>query len=160
GAISMPDFGPIIREAYLEILEREADPDGLASYGARMNAGLSEAALRESLLRSAEYRSGNPDPRTRDRLGLDVHLPADPLLDDISAGLGVPWVRLDFDWFRIEPEQGNFLWPEWDRTVTRFAEHGVRMLATLAYTPAWASSHPANPRQGDPPAQTAFWTDF
>jgi hypothetical protein len=156
----MPDFGPIIREAYLEILEREPDPGGLAHYGGRMNGGLSEAAMREELLRSAEYRIKNPDPGLPDRLGLNVHIPSDVIIDDVASRLGMRWVRLDFDWYRIEPERGVFRWEEWDRIVARFAARGVHMLPTLAYTPAWASSNPGNPRVGDPPAQTSFWTDF
>jgi len=57
----MPDFTPIIQEAYQEILERLADPGGLASYNQRMNQGLSEAMLRETLLRSPEYAARNPE---------------------------------------------------------------------------------------------------
>lgn len=64
----MPDFRPIIQEAYQEILERQADPGGLASYNQRMNEGLSEATLRENLLRSAEYAARNPDR------GLSLHV--------------------------------------------------------------------------------------
>lgn len=55
----MPDFSPIIRIAYLEILQREADPGGLDFYNGRMNEGLSEADLREILLRSEEYARKN-----------------------------------------------------------------------------------------------------
>jgi hypothetical protein len=55
----MPDFTPIIRIAYQEILEREPDPGGLAFYNSRMNEGLSEADLRETLLRSVEYANKN-----------------------------------------------------------------------------------------------------
>jgi hypothetical protein len=51
----MTDFRPIIRSAYQEILEREADASGLEHYNERMNAGLAEADLREILLRSEEY---------------------------------------------------------------------------------------------------------
>lgn len=53
----MPDFSPVIGDAYAEILGREPDPGGLDFYDARMNAGMSEASLREVLLRSEEYRS-------------------------------------------------------------------------------------------------------
>lgn len=53
----MPDFSRVIRDAYLEILGRNPDAGGLRSYNQAMNAGLSEASLRESLLRSEEYRS-------------------------------------------------------------------------------------------------------
>src|SRR3972149_3342010 len=55
----MPDFSPIIADAYREILGREPVPTGLDFYNGRMNAGLSEAALREILVRSDEYLRKN-----------------------------------------------------------------------------------------------------
>lgn len=42
----MPDFSPIITQAYLRILERRPDAGGLASWNRSMNEGLSEAAGR------------------------------------------------------------------------------------------------------------------
>jgi polysaccharide biosynthesis protein PslG len=155
----MPDFGAIIREAYLEILEREPDPGGLAHYGPQLEAGLSEAELRELLLRSAEYRARNPDRGLAERLGLNVHIPSASVMDDV-AGLGLRWARLDFDWFRLEPAPGSFAWDPLDQAVSRAAARGLRLLATLAYTPSWASSNAGSPRVSDPPAQTRFWTDF
>jgi len=56
----MPDFSRIIRMAYLRILDREPDPSGLANYNGQMNGGMSEAAMREDLLRSPEYATKNP----------------------------------------------------------------------------------------------------
>jgi hypothetical protein len=56
----MPDFGPFIRDAYREILGREADPGGLAHYNRLMNQGLGGATLREALIRSPEYADKNP----------------------------------------------------------------------------------------------------
>ena len=56
----MPDFSRIIRLAYERILDREPDPGGLASYNTQMNAGMTEAGMREALLRSAEYATKNP----------------------------------------------------------------------------------------------------
>jgi hypothetical protein len=56
----MPDFSRIISLAYMRILERLPDPGGLASYNQLMNSGLSEAMMRESLLRSQEYADKNP----------------------------------------------------------------------------------------------------
>jgi hypothetical protein len=58
----MPDFTLIIRDAYEEILERPPDPGGLAHFNERLNEGLSEATLREALLRSEEYAVKNPLP--------------------------------------------------------------------------------------------------
>lgn len=56
----MPDFSRIIRMAYLRILDREPDPGGLANYNEEMNGGMTEATMREALLRSAEYATKNP----------------------------------------------------------------------------------------------------
>ncbi|HEX6738582.1 MAG TPA: hypothetical protein VF310_09935 [Vicinamibacteria bacterium] len=56
----MPDFSRIISLAYMRILERPADAGGLASYNEAMNAGLTEAMMRESLLRSPEYAARHP----------------------------------------------------------------------------------------------------
>ncbi len=56
----MPDFSRIITLAYMRILDRFPDPGGLESYNRAMNSGLTEAMMRESLLRSAEYAQKNP----------------------------------------------------------------------------------------------------
>lgn len=60
----MPNFSRIISLAYMRILERPPDPGGLANYNRLMNQGLSEAMMREALLRSPEYASKNPDAAT------------------------------------------------------------------------------------------------
>jgi len=57
----MPDFSPIIAQAYERILDRAPDPGGLAAWNRGMNEGLSEAGLREAFLRSAEYAQKHPD---------------------------------------------------------------------------------------------------
>ena len=57
----MPDFSPIIAQAYERILGRAPDPGGLAAWNRSMNEGLSEAGLREAFLRSAEYAQKHPD---------------------------------------------------------------------------------------------------
>ena len=57
----MPDFSPIIAQAYERILGRAPDPGGLAAWNRSMNEGLSEAGMREAFLRSAEYAQKHPD---------------------------------------------------------------------------------------------------
>jgi hypothetical protein len=57
----MPNFGRIISLAYVRILERPPDPGGLENFNRLMNQGLTEAIMREALLRSPEYASKNPD---------------------------------------------------------------------------------------------------
>ncbi len=54
------NYRKVINQAYLEILGRPGDPGGLDTYNAHMNGGMSEAQMRESLLRSAEYALQNP----------------------------------------------------------------------------------------------------
>ena len=41
----MPDFSPIINDAYREILERSGDPQGIRNYNRLMNQGMSEAEM-------------------------------------------------------------------------------------------------------------------
>lgn len=156
----MPSFARPIRDAYSEILGREADPRGLASWDRNMNLGMSEAEMREALLRSPEYAASHPGPPLPARLGLNAHIPSNAILEDIGRNLGMRWIRVDFDWFRIQPEQGSFRWDEWDRLILRASELGLEVLATLAYTPSWASANQASPAISDPPASTAFWTNF
>ncbi len=57
----MPNFSRVISQAYVRILGRRPDPDGLASFNQSMNQGMTEAAMREALLRSPEYAEKNPD---------------------------------------------------------------------------------------------------
>ena len=56
----MADFSPLITQAYIRILGRPPDAGGLESYNQAMNSGLTEAQMRESLLRSNEYATNNP----------------------------------------------------------------------------------------------------
>lgn len=57
----MPNFSRVISLAYMRILERPPDPGGLASYNDAMNQGMTEALMREALIRSPEYAEKNPD---------------------------------------------------------------------------------------------------
>jgi hypothetical protein len=125
-----------------------------------MNQAMSEEDMRESLLRSSEFAVKNPDLGFADRLGLNVHIPSNSILDDVAMNLGMHWIRVDFDWYRIEPEQGRFQWEATDRIIARSRDLGMEVLATLAYTPPWASSNQGNPRISDPPASQNYWTDI
>jgi hypothetical protein len=55
-----------------------------------------------------------------------------------TAQLGTGWVRLDFNWFEIEPARGDYEWSTIDSRVADAASYGLGIYATLAYTPAWA----------------------
>lgn len=55
-----------------------------------------------------------------------------------TAQLGTGWVRLDFNWFEIEPARGQYDWTTLDGRVADAASYGLGIYASLAYTPAWA----------------------
>ncbi len=57
----MPNFSHVISQAYVRILGRRPDPGGLESFNDSMNQGMTEAAMREALIRSPEYAEKNPD---------------------------------------------------------------------------------------------------
>ncbi len=146
----MPSFRPIIRHAYVEILRREPDAGGLEHYNRLMNQGMSEADMREGLLRSDEYARKNPLVPLAPRVGLNIHIPTNAMLNDVALNLGVRWIRVDFDWYRIEPSHGVFRWQDTDRVIDHATSLGLDILATLSYTPAWASSNPSNLASGIP----------
>lgn len=50
---------------------------------------------------------------------------------------GIHWVRMDFLWADLEPEQGHFDYDRYDRIVATFARHHVRILGILEYNPLW-----------------------
>jgi hypothetical protein len=68
----MPNFSRVVTLAYMRLLGRPPDPGGLASFNEAMNQGMTEAMMREALIRSPEYAEKNPDatpapPRTAAR---------------------------------------------------------------------------------------------
>ena len=55
--------------------------------------------------------------------------------------VGVNWIRADFEWSGIEVSKGNFDWSKTDVAVDQATAHGINVLATLDYTPAWARTN-------------------
>src|SRR5579872_6897391 len=49
----------------------------------------------------------------------------------------VGWVRMDFLWADLEPRAGAFDFRKYEDLVSRLEKAGLRILATLAYSPAW-----------------------
>jgi polysaccharide biosynthesis protein PslG len=70
--------------------------------------------------------------------GINAHLPSSALLDRVAAA-GIAWIRVDFNWFMIEPERGVYDWTTTDAVVSDARARGLNVFATLAYTPAWAN---------------------
>ncbi|HEV3451464.1 MAG TPA: cellulase family glycosylhydrolase [Acidimicrobiia bacterium] len=77
----------------------------------------------------------------------DAQLAAD--FDAIRA-TGATWVRFDFDWSAVQGNGPNaWNWAVLDRGVAAARARGLKVLATLAYTPAWA--RPGGTTDKNPP---------
>jgi hypothetical protein len=57
---------------------------------------------------------------------------------DLMKDAGVGFVRFDFLWEDLEPEQGRFAFAKYDRIVDAAHKRGIKILGILAYNPAWA----------------------
>ena len=92
--------------------------------------------------------------------GVNIHAPQGPqlaaLLDRVEAA-GIGWVRVDFVWASIEPQQNQFSWPVYDAIVGAAEARGIAVLGILAYTPAWATDGPV---QTGVPRAVVDWEDF
>ncbi len=89
--------------------------------------------------------------------GITAHVPAVSDYDYMDE-LGVSWVRIDFNWSDIEASRkGSYSWGIHDDAVNEAVSRGIKIFATIAYTPAWA-------REGgdinSPPARSSDWYDF
>ena len=118
--------------------------------------------------RSPWWRSPSPSCCSRaaarpgeGRIGYSTHLAfaGDPGPDlERLHDAGVTWIREDFLWDAIEPQQGRFDWRATDALMAAAAEHELDVLAILGYSARWASSDRgdvhAPPR--DPAAYAAY----
>src|SRR6476660_8944133 len=92
--------------------------------------------------------------------GINSHAPAgsslSQIFNEVQAG-GLGWVRIDFNWFAIETSQDLFNWSLYDAIASAAEARGIRIYATLAYTPQWATS---GAQQTGVPNSSADWYDF
>jgi hypothetical protein len=75
-------------------------------------------------------------------------------LDDY-ARLNATWIRHDFAWDAVEPSPGEFSWAGLDELVDASTARGIRVIATIGYTPSWANGGHDDHRFG-PSSATQF----
>jgi len=73
----------------------------------------------------------------------------------LIAESGCGFVRIDFYWGDIEPEQGKFVFDKFDRIVDLLAEYNIGILGILDYSAPWAAA-----QWNDPPADFKTYADF
>ncbi len=78
-----------------------------------------------------------------------------PRLDQIESQTGAKWMRQDFFWSDIEPQQGVFDFSLYDQYVLDSAQHGVHLLPLLFDPPSWAAPSDTS-IPSDPTAYAAF----
>jgi hypothetical protein len=70
-------------------------------------------------------------------------------ISDVLSASGAKWLREDFDWSEIEPQQGTFEFSHFDQYMLLAAQHHTHVLPLLFDTPSWAgpsdSAIPADP---------------
>ena len=70
---------------------------------------------------------------------MNIHRPADMGQVDLCRDLGVEWTRIDVDWDALEPSRGKPNWAPLDWLVPRLRQAGLKIFATVAYSPPWAN---------------------
>ncbi|MBM4356082.1 MAG: hypothetical protein FJ109_20210, partial [Deltaproteobacteria bacterium] len=82
--------------------------------------------------------------------GLSTHIalgpdsPAQAHELDLEQQAGVKWIRTDFSWSTIEPNEGEFHFEAYDPMVDEANARGIEVLALLDYGVAWAQAEPGN----------------
>lgn len=69
-------------------------------------------------------------------MGMNTHIPSSEELR-LAKGLGCRQIRVDCNWFQVEPERGVYDFDTMDRIVSEAETLGLKLFITLAYTPAW-----------------------
>ncbi len=91
--------------------------------------------------------------------GVDIHAPSgDELtldLDRVQAA-GIGWVQVVVVWPYVEGQPGVYDWSVYDEIVAAAEARHLEILATILYTPAWATNDPTWTGVPD----VAAWTDF
>lgn len=81
-------------------------------------------------------------------------------LDDAVA-LGAKWVRVDLSWNDIQPDSPTeYIWHRFDRIAEAARARNLNVLATIAYTPAWARRPGCTAQAKCAPADPAKFAGF
>jgi len=91
---------------------------------------------------------GGPAGAAPHFVGLNTHQPAPDLLD-AAKDLGVPWVRMDFNWHQLQPQAGTIDTAFFDGLVAAAKQRGLQVFPTVGYAPAWAAEADGDGKPGN-----------
>ncbi len=75
--------------------------------------------------------------------------------------VGAQWIRVDLSWADTQPASAPvYNWENFDRIVTGANERGLKILATVGYTPAWARPADCKSSQNCAPANPQAFAAF
>lgn len=84
----------------------------------------------------------------------------------LAQAAGVRMLRMPFEWYEIEPQEGRFVWGKYDRIVQRANRYKVGLIPTFIWEkaqPAWAGPGEVKPgfsSERRPPTDMAKWKRF
>ncbi len=78
----------------------------------------------------------------------------------VAQDLGLPWVKQQALWERMEPVQGEIDWRLLDFIVPSAQKFQLKLLLSIATAPAWAREPGANLERRGPPAEPQAFADF
>ncbi len=80
-------------------------------------------------------------------------------LDGIQ-NTGAGWVRFDFLWTAIEPDNNQWSFEQYDKVVAAVRSRGLQILGELDFTPPWARAASCTSSDKCPPGNMAEWQEF
>jgi hypothetical protein len=93
--------------------------------------------------------------------GMNIHSPSGAeltlFMDKLQAA-GIGWAHVAVIWPYVESAPGTYDWSVYDAIVAAAQQHQIKVLATILYTPAWATSYPTWTGIPDATAWVSFCT--
>ena len=102
------------------------------------------------LMFSALSRAQLPDLKVPEALGVNIHFtdPQPGEMEMLAAG-GFRWIRMDFDWARIETKKGDYDFSPYDRLLAALAKYKIRAIFILDYAnPLYDNNHSPETDEG------------
>jgi hypothetical protein len=106
-----------------------------------------------------------PPPRAVGTVGYGIQ--ADMLTDgnharilDHVKGMGFNWIKQQVEWFRVEPNKGQYDWGGLDRIVDSANAYGINILFSVVKAPRWARPGNTDFSVEGPPANPQDFADF